>query len=91
MDEIIKEAKELRKNIDELPEIKEYYRVKHLYENDQELKQMRTEIARLKSIGKEEERKNLLTIYNRHPLVSNYEAAKEEAMSILLTIKNIIQ
>ena len=91
MNEIILEAKKLRDNIDELPEIKEYYRLKQLYENDEELKKMRREIARLKSLNKEEERNNLLAIYNKHPLVNNYEVAKQEAMSVLLTIQNIIQ
>ena len=40
--------------------------------------------------GKEEERKNLLEIYNNHPLVNNYELAKQEVESLLLVIKNII-
>ena len=91
MDKIIEEAKSLREDIDSLPEIKEYYRLKELYENDQTLKEMRRDIARLKSEGKEEERNNLLQIYNSHPLVNNYEMAKEEAERILLVIKNIIQ
>ena len=89
-DEIIKQAKSLRHDIDNLPSIKEYYRVKDLYEKDEELKVMRTEIARLKSEGKEEERKNLLERYNKHPLVNNYELAKEEVISILSVIKDII-
>ena len=91
MDKIIEEAKSLRDDIDSLPEIKEYYRLKELYENDQTLKEMRRDIARLKNEGKEEERNNLLQIYNSHPLVNNYEMAKEEAERILLVIKNIIQ
>ena len=91
MDKIVEEAKSLREDIDSLPEIKEYYRLKELYENDQTLKEMRRDIARLKSEGKEEERNNLLQIYNSHPLVNNYEMAKEEAEHILLVIKNIIQ
>lgn len=91
MDEIILRAKELRKDIDNLPEIKEYYRLKILYENDEELRKMRKEIARLCSLHKEEEKKNLLNIYNNYPLVNNYEATKEEAQKILLAIKNIIE
>ena len=90
MDKLIKEAEELREDIDSLNEVQEYYRLKKLYENDEELKQMRIEIARLKQQGKEEERNNLLTIYNSHPLVNNYELAKAEVESILLAIKNII-
>lgn len=91
MDEIILEAKKLREDIDNLPEVKEYYRLKELLEKDDDLRKMRSEIARLKAEGKEEERKNLLEVYNHHPLVNNYEMAKEEVRSLLLTIKNIIQ
>ena len=91
MDKIIEEAKSLRKDIDNLPEVIEYRRLKTLYESDEELARMRKEIARLKASGKEEERKNLLKIYESHPLVNNYEVAKQEVMDILLVIKNIIQ
>lgn len=90
MDKIIKEAKSLRKDIDSLPEIQEYYRLRNLMENDKELSRLRIEIARLANEGKLEERKNLLEIYNSHPLVNNYNIAMEEAKSILRTIKDII-
>ena len=91
MDKIIEEAKTLRKDIDNLPEVIEYQRLKKLYESDEELARMRKDIARLKASGKEEERKNVLKIYENHPLVNNYEVAKQEVMDILLVIKNIIQ
>ena len=90
MDKLIEEAKTLREDIDSLPEIKEYYRLKEIYENDHSLKEMRENIARLKSEDKEEERNNLLAIYNSHPLVNNYNIAMEEAKSILRAIKDII-
>ena len=90
MDKIIEEAKSLRKDIDSLPEIQEYYRLRNLMENDKELSRLRIEIARLANEGKLEERKNLLEIYNSHPLVNNYNIAMEEAKSILRTIKDII-
>ena len=90
MDKIIEEAKSLRNDIDSLPEIQEYYRLKELMENDKELSRLRIEIARLANEGKIEERKNLLAIYNSHPLVNNYNIAMEEAKSILRTIKDII-
>lgn len=91
MDKIIEQAKSLRKDIDNLPEVIEYQRLKKLYESDEELARMRKDITRLKASGKEEERKNLLKIYESHPLVNNYEVAKKEVMDILLVIKNIIQ
>ena len=90
MDKILEEAKSLRKDIDSLPEIQEYYRLKTLMENDEELRRLRTEIARLASEGKTEERKNLLAIYNANPLVNNYNLAMEEAKSILRAVKDII-
>ena len=90
MDKIIEEAKSLRNDIDSLPEIQEYYRLKTLMENDEELRRLRTEIARLAKEGKTEERKNLLAVYNANPLVNNYYVAMEEAKSILRAIKDII-
>ena len=90
MDKILEEAKSLRKDIDSLPEIQEYYRLKTLMENDEDLRRLRTEIARLTKEGKSEEKKNLLAIYNSHPLVNNYNIAMEEAKSILRAIKDII-
>ncbi len=90
MDKIIEEAKSLRNDVDSLPEIQEYYRLKTLMENDEELRRLRTEIARLAKEGKTEERKNLLAVYNANPLVNNYNIAMEEAKSILRAIKDII-
>lgn len=91
MSDLLEEVKFLRSDIDNLPEVQEYYRLKETYENDEELQRMRMEIARLKSLGKEEERNNLLEIYNQHPLVVNYEVYKEEVENLLRQIKNIIQ
>ena len=91
MDEIIEQAKALREDIDELPAIKEYYRLKELYENDLGLKTMRMNMARLKSEGKEEERNNLYTLYKSHPLVNNFEVAEMEAKRILKEIKDTIE
>ena len=90
MDEILNKAKEIREEVDSLPQVKEYYRLKELYENDDELKRLRGEIARLASEGKNKERKVLLEIYNSHPLVSNYNQAKEEVIILLNEIKNIL-
>ena len=90
MDKIIEEAKALRKDIDSLPEVQEYYRLKTLMENDEELKKLRLEIARLAKEGKTEERKNLLEVYNSHPLVNNFYIAEEEVKLILNSIKDIL-
>lgn len=91
MDKIIELAKEIRSDIDNLPQVKEYYRLKEIYESSEELKAMRKEIARLKVQGKEKERNELLKAYNSHPLVNNYNIAKDEVKEILLNLQNIIQ
>lgn len=91
MDEVIVKAKELKEEIDNLPEMKEYLKLKELMEKDEELKRLRKEIARLEKEGKKEEKNNLLNIYNNHPLVNNYYLAKEEVKQILSSIIQIIQ
>lgn len=90
MDKVIEKAKELSKEIQNTPEVKEYLRLKELFESDQELATMRQDIARLASENKLIERDNLLKIYNSHPLVSNYEAAKESVNQLLNTIKQFL-
>ena len=91
MDEIIELAKSLKQEIDKLPEMKEYLRLKELLEKDQELKRMRTEIARLQNEGKTKEKENLLALYNSHPLVNNFSIAKEEVTNLLSSISQILQ
>ena len=91
MDKVIETAEKLKQSLLELPEVKEYLNLKDLYEKDESLKQMRLDIARLKKEGKEEERNNLIAVYNNHPLVNNYNIAKEEVKAILETIKNMIE
>ena len=91
MDKVIETAEKLKQSLLELPEFKEYLNLKDLYEKDESLKQMRLDIARLKKEGKEEERNNLIAIYNNHPLVNNYNIAKEEVKEILQTIKDMVQ
>jgi len=90
MDKVLEKAKELRDSIEQLPEFQEYIRLKKLVENDKNLENMRQDIARLASEEKYEERNNLLAIYNAHPLINNYNIAKEELKNILETVKDII-
>ena len=91
MDEVINAAKELKEAIDNLPLTKEYYLLSNLLENDESLKGMRKEIARLAFEGKEQERENLLKVYNNNPLVSNYQAIKSELADLLKEIVSQIQ
>ena len=91
MDKVIDKAKELSNEILNTPEAKEYLRLKELFEKDKELAELRINIASLANEGKLEERDNLLKVYNSHPLVMNYESAKEAVKSLLETIIQIIE
>ena len=91
MDEVVELAKTLKQEIDKLPEMQEYLRLKSLLEKDEELATMRGEIARLQNKGKIKEKENLLAIYNSHPLVNNFYIAKEEVTNLLSSISQILQ
>ena len=85
----IEQAKIVKSKLDEHEVTKEYVRLKNLFENDEELKRMRRDIARLASEGKEKEADNLRGLYNKHPLVNNYYEAKEEYQRLVSTICNL--
>lgn len=86
-DLVISLAREVKEELDKLPEIQEYLKLKKLYETDPTLIELRQNIARLESEGKKEEKNNLIEIYNSNPLVVNYLQTKEEVINILDEIK----
>ena len=81
---------QLKSELDSSSVVMEYLSLKDVLEKNEELKRMRDEIARLTSENKIEERDALLTIYNSHPIVTNYEQAREEVVNLLNQIKNIL-
>ena len=91
MSEVIEQTKRVGEKLISTETYKEYNHLKTLYENDEELKRMRKEIARLEAEGKKEEANNLRNLYNAHPLVNNYYAAKDEFEQLLKAITNLIQ
>lgn len=80
----------LKQELDNSPVIQEYLQLKEVIENDDELKKMREDIARLASENKIAERDALLAIYNSHPVVVNYTQAEEEVRNLLNQIKVIL-
>jgi len=90
MDKVLEKAKEIRKEINDLPEVKEYLALKELFENDKELKELRENIAKLEHFGKKEEKENLQKIYFSHPTVNNFYIAKQEVVNILNQLKDIL-
>ena len=91
MDKVLEKAKELRLAIEETLEFKEYMLNKTALENNEDVIELKHNIANLKAQGKMEEAKNLEAIYNAHPLVNNYEASKEALYQLLKTVESIIK
>ena len=91
MDKVLEKAKELRLAIEETAEYQEYIKNKELLENNEDVRELKHNIANLKAQGKLEEAKNLEKLYNAHPLVNNFEISKEALYNLLKTIQNIIQ
>lgn len=91
MDKILEKAKELRLAIEETSEYKEYIKNKELLEKNEDVIELKHNIANLRVQGKVKEANNLEVFYNNHPLVSNYEASKEARYQLLKTIESIIK
>ena len=90
MDKVLEKAKELRLAIEETSEYKEYTKNKELLENNEDVIELKHNIANLRAKGKIKEANNLEVLYNNHPLVSNYEASKEALYQLLKTIESIL-
>ena len=90
MDKILEKAKELRFAIEETNEYQEYIKNKELLENNEDVIELKHNIANLKAQGKYQEANNLEVLYNKHPLVNNYEASKEALYQLLKTIESIL-
>ena len=91
MDKILEKAKELRIAIEETSEYKEYIKNKELLENNEDVIELKHNIANLRAEGKTIEADRLQVFYNNHPLVCNYEASKEALYQLLKTIESIIK
>ena len=90
MDKVLEKAKELRLAIEETNEYKEYVKNKELLENNEDVIELKHNIANLRAKGKIKEANNLEVLYNNHPLVSNYEASKESLYQLLKTIASLL-
>lgn len=90
MDKIAELTDKVAKDLISLPEVKEFLRLKEIMGSDKDLINMRSEIARLTYEKKEEEKSNILAIYNAHPIVNNYNVVREEVITILRTLKDIL-
>ena len=87
MDKVIELTYELKEELNSLPLIQEYKRIKHLVDTSSELKEMKEEIARTND---KSEKDKLLKGYKSHPLMVNYDALEKEVSEYLLEICEII-
>ena len=90
MDKIREMAYELKEEILQIPEVKQYLLLLEEIEKNEEIKNLKNEICRLEKLGKKEEKNNLLSIFNSHPLIVNFESSKKEVIPILEQIKQHI-
>ena len=90
MDKILEKAKELRIAIEETNEDKEYIKNKELLEKDEDVIELKHNIANLRAEGKPIEADRLQVFYNSHPIVANYEASKEALYQLLKTIESLL-
>lgn len=91
MDKVLAKAQELRKAIEETSEYQEYVKNKEALNNNQEVVELKHNIANLKAKGKFEEASHLEELYNNHPLVNNFLISQEAFYALLKTIENIIK
>ena len=91
MDKVLEKAKELRLAIEETGEYQEYTKNKKLLEKSEDVIELKHNIANLRAKGKTQEANNIEDLYNKHPLVNNYEASKEALYQLLKTIESIIK
>lgn len=87
MSSVEEKTLELKEELFSLNEVKEYLRVKKLFEDSEELQELRRKVANCKD---NELKQKLVNEYNSHPLVVNFYASREEVKEILKTIQNIL-
>lgn len=90
MNDAIELAKELKEEILKEPLIVEYFRIKRLVESNEEINDLKRDIALAKAHHEDELHKELLAKYNSHPLVVNYNTLKEEVNEYLSEISKIV-
>ena len=91
MDKVLECALELSDLIKKEPIVIEYLRLKELFENDEELADLRKQIAVAAQNKDEEKHRRLKEMYDNHPLVNNFYLCKEETINLLQEITNIIK
>ncbi len=90
MNDPIEIAKELKTELDKLPLFIEFKKVQNQLDSDEEISELKKQIALAKVHKDDELHKSLLEKYNSHPLVVNYNSLKAEVYEYLNQISQII-
>ena len=91
MSDPVQVSKELNELIKTIPEIKEFFRIKEIFESNKELDNLRREIALAKTNKDDERYHSLKEMYDNNPLVQNYNSIRIEVVNILQEINSYIK
>jgi len=91
MDKGIELATEISEKIVELPEAKEYLRLKKIIDEDEEIKALQKEIISLQNKGEKAKADELLKKLNSMPIVINFQEIRGQLADTLKVISNILE
>ncbi|MGM9873787.1 MAG: hypothetical protein ACI31G_02555 [Bacilli bacterium] len=87
MNKIKKLTLKLKEQIYEEPLVKEYFRLKQLIENDEQISLLKKQIAKSKKEKNDIEYNRLMELYNDNPLIKNFSSVENEVYALLNQIK----
>ena len=90
MDRILELTQELKNELDKLPLFQEYKTLKKELNDSEEIKELKKQIVRAKNENRLDDYKALLTQYENHPLVSNFNMIELEVKNYLKEITEIL-
>lgn len=91
MSKPIEIAKEIEEKIYDLPEAKEYLKLKKIIEENEEIQTLQKEIISKQNSGQIEEANALISRLNSNPIVINFNSVKEELAITLRQISDILK
>ena len=91
MDNLLDLAKEIQEKILDLPEAKEYLRLKKIIDEDEEIQSLKKEIVSLQKNGEKAKADELLKKLNAMPIVINFEEIRGQLADTLKVISNILE
>lgn len=89
-DRVIELSKELKENLNNEPVLREYLRIKDIFEKDSLLNDLRKNIAIAKEKNDKERYDTLKEMYDNLPLVKNFYQLQDEVVELLQQVNQII-